>query len=142
MIFLDADNGIKNNFLQNVTRLYNSSFSAGSFYTIPDSSSWRANALFNIIHLLKVVGFKPHGKCFLTKNLFGKIGGWDERIKIGTTVDFNSRLKKQCQKEGLNYGITNIKIKASLRRFKTQGYLSVLWIWFCAYFGLRNKWYD
>lgn len=142
LIFFDADNGIDPNFLQNVIKQTNSSLSAGCFYTIPESNSWKDHALFNFLHLLKICGGKPHGKCFLTKNLFDKLGGWNERIKIGTTVDFNSHLKRACQKEGLNYAVTNIKIKASLRRFKNQGYLSVLWVWVVAYFGLRNRWYD
>lgn len=142
LIFLDADNRMKNDFLQNVAKIYNSSLSAGSFYTIPESNSWSDNALFNILHFLKVLGFKLHGKCFLTKDLFYKMGGWDEKVKIATTVEFNDRLKKECQKNGLKYKITNIKIKASMRRFKKQGYLKILWVWFCAYFGLRNRWYE
>lgn len=142
LIFLDADNEIKSDFLQNVATLKNSQISAGSFFTLPNSKLWSDNFIFYLLHLFKILGLKPHDKCFLTKELFFKIKGWNEKVKIGTTVEFNERLKKECLKNGLKYKITDIKIKASMRRFKKQGYLKILWIWFCAYFGLRNRWYD
>lgn len=135
LVFLDADNRVSENFLQNIENKTTKKTIGGSFKTIPYDGNYLISFIFIILEIIKRYGFKPFGKSFINKEIFYKIGKFNENIVLGENVEIFLKLKKYCKKNKKK--IIHIKetIYCSSRRFQMVNPHIILRSWFFAYLG-------
>ena len=129
LFFLDADAVLPNNFFKKALMEFNSrNLELGSFCLIPlpinKISSFFLNIFYNqpIILLERAL---PHAAMgiFIKKELFEKVGGFDEDI---TLAEDHSLARRAVKVFKAKFGIIkSTKIFVSDRRFKTDGWISV-----------------
>ena len=128
LFFLDADEILPDNSLGKILAEFNKrNLDIASFClsTLPASkiSSFVLNVFYNnpVILLEKIL---PHAAMgiLVKKDLFQKLNGFDEEIKLAEDMDLARRAKNKFK---ANFGIIrSVKIFASDRRFKTDGWFS------------------
>ena len=137
LLFLDADSKINNNLLHEINKL-NPSFIGGSCKTHPDNKKLFEKTLWHIINLTSFFTKTPNGTSFIRKDIFNKIKGYNENIRIGEDTE----LIKKAAKHGKIKIITDSHILTSMRRFEKNGYIKTLSSWIFAFFKPNNKDYE
>ncbi len=135
LVFLDADTIVSNNYLSEISKMI-------EIYDI-GCAKWKSESntiLGNYIVWLtnrynrKNIG----GNFFIKKDLFNKLGGFNEGMKRGEDTDFGERAKGI----GARYVFTeNCFIIPSERRFRENGYLKMIiksGFWGFFYKNFRN----
>ncbi len=131
LVFLDADSRIKNNFLRKLDKyikihkglLFIPAFSVSKKDPQLSMIVDFTNAL---ISLSNKIGkpFSTGGSMILEKNFFSIIGGFPEDVPLSE----DHLLVRNAFKYGVNAKfLSNIKVKFSLRRFKREGKLEMLY---------------
>jgi len=139
LVFLDADNVVSKTFLQDIyNKVFVAHYEAGTIFTLPLEESLKGHMLFLVLEIIKLSLRKPFGKNFCSRNVFHKVGGYNEKITIGTNVDFLTRVRNLLMKEKKSLAHIQKPIYASLRRFENKGYEETLFKWFCGYAGIRK----
>lgn len=124
--FLDADTALPNRFIERTLRLFNKKKYdlACTFYT-----PFRKNIFILIIYeFFNLIFFifqkilpSGAGMCMIVKrNVFGKVGGFNEEIKF-EDMELIRRISK-----GFSFGIIPIRIWVSDRRFRRYGIIKML----------------
>ena len=139
ILFLDADNTIKESFLLSLDAYINKeNCTAGTIRTIPDNKNIKSVFVFTILEIIKITFPKPFGKSFVNKEVFNESGGYDENVVLGENVFFLQKVKKSFAGTNRKFGHFTLSTQCSIRRFEKEGYLKVLFQWFIAYLGNQN----
>ncbi len=140
LVFLDADNTIKEEFLASIRdKVEDASILAATIRTLPDQYDIRALIFFWVIELLKMLQLKPFGKSFVRRSALYEINGFNEDIHLGENVDMLVRIKQYARINSKKFiHISKPGIKCSLRRFEKLGYLKIIIPWFIAYLGVKS----
>ena len=143
LIFLDADNRVRPNFLSEISyTMHEKNSAAGTIRTMPDVADARSMFVFWVLELIKVFLRRPFGKSFVNRRIYEKTGGYNEKVVLGENIDFLIRVKEIAKAEGKFFGHVKKPIYCSLRRFNKQGYVRVLGPWLVAYCGFFNLQYQ
>lgn len=139
IVFLDADNLVSPNFLDNLKELMATNRCiAGTFKTLPDQSDLKGNFVFWALEIIKCHLHRPFGKSFVRRDIFHHVNGFNENIALGENVDFLTRVKKLVRDESEVFGHVRKPIFCSLRRFSKHGYMRILLPWLLAYLGFMR----
>lgn len=81
----------------------------------------------NYVKLLNLIGFgMGRGECqIVKKEIFNKIGGYDETIAAGEDFDLYRRISKIGK---IKY-TSKLVVHESPRRFRKYGYIRIIWSW-------------
>jgi glycosyltransferase involved in cell wall biosynthesis len=136
LVFICADCRIENPemFFDYVSNFKNSKYLAATFWfdVFPEEKKWSDyifHTFFNwLIKLLNYVGNgMGRGECQVIKReVFEKVGGYDEELTAGEDYDLYTRIRK-LGKIDVNF---KIKIFESPRRYRKYGYIKILLMWF------------
>jgi glycosyltransferase involved in cell wall biosynthesis len=127
LFFLDADTILQDNFLKNsINEFVNRKLEIASFRLIPISGENKSKIFLDIFYNIPIIIFEkllPHAATgiIVTKNVFEKVGGFDEDIKLSED-HYMARRAQKIAKFGL---IRSAKLLISDRRFKKDGWLKV-----------------
>ena len=133
LLFLDADIVLPPGFLRkSISELGRRNLDIASYSILPKSGKKIIKKGFDVLYNWPASisqNFLPHGAMgiLVKKEIFDKIGGFDEKIKIAEDIYFVRRGAK-LGKFGI---ISSTKIFTSLRRFEKDGYAKTL----LKYFG-------
>ena len=135
LVFLDADNRVSKKFLQIIESKITKKTIGGSFKTIPYDGNYLFSFIFIILEIIKRYGFRSFGKSFISKEIFYKIGKFNENIVLGENVEIFLKLKKYCKKNKKKIIHITEAIYCSSRRFQKVNPYIILKSWFFAYLG-------
>jgi glycosyltransferase involved in cell wall biosynthesis len=129
LFFLDSDTVLPDNFFNKALAEFNGrNLQMASFCLIPLPKSRVSSFFLNIFYNQPIVLLEsalPHAATgiFVKKNLFEKLGGFDEDVKLAEDHYLARRAKKLFK---ARFGIIkSTEIFVSDRRFKTDGWASV-----------------
>ena len=74
---------------------------------------------------------------FCTRDIFDRVGGFDENLEIGEDGKFLRQAKKLGEYEVVKGYVIN-----SMRRFEQKGYFYVCWFWIRRFFYPSMKKYE
>ena len=144
IVFLDADNVVGEHFFRGLKAYIDSTGKLAGTFRLTSYTKWSlGRAVFFILEMIKVFLPRPFGKSFVKKEIFAKTEGFNSAIKLGENVDFLMRVKKICQTTAPNsFGhYKTHPLTCSNRRFRHQGYASVLWQWLLGYLRISESHY-
>jgi len=125
LLFLDADVILPKNFLKkSLEEFKRKDLKIASFCLLPINKNKSHHLVFNIFYNFPTIlleKFLPHAASgiLIEKELFKKISGFDETIKLAEDHNLARQAKKMAK-----YGIVrSTKIYISARRFKKDGWL-------------------
>lgn len=131
LVFLDADSGINHFFTKTLEREIKKQKGLVFIpHTIPDKKDSETKIVFDFINFIVEVSqntsksFSTGGCIFVEKNFFKNLGGFDEKIFMAEDHNLIRKanswgVKARCLKK--------IKVEFSLRRWKREGYLKMLY---------------
>jgi len=135
LIFLDADTVVSDNYLIEIFKM-SETHDIGCAKSLSESKTFfgRYIAWLNSFYGKKNIG----GNFFIKKDLFNKLGGFNENMKRGEDTDLGERAKGI----GARYVfMENCFIIPSERRYRENGYLKMIiksMIWGFIYSNFRN----
>ena len=138
LLFLHADSTAPTGYTQNIIEAINNNYQSGCFRLRFDHGHWflKANAWFTKFNV-NAIRFGDQG-LFVTKDVFKKSGGYDEKLFIMEDQEIIHRLKKYSSFKVLNTYMTTSSRKYLANGFyKTQGTFFIIWL--CYYLGLSQK---
>jgi len=127
LFFLDSDAVLPDNFFEKALPEFgNRKLEIASFCLVPIPRSRISLFLYNISYNWPIVALEkilPHAATgiLVKKNLFEKLGGFDEDVKLAEDM-YLARRAKKIAKFGI---IRSVKIYASDRRVKEDGWLKI-----------------
>lgn len=143
LIFIDADNRLTPEFVDQVCKLHaNPDFCGGTIRTLAEPGNLIGSLVFYCLEAIKMISPKPFGKSVARREAFFQVGGFDPKIKLGENVVFTSKLKRLAKFGSKQFSHIRAPIFCSLRRFDKVGYLRILIPWLIAYLGVRNLPYE
>ncbi len=125
LFFLDADTLLQDNFLNNsISEFENRKLEIASFRLLPISNDKKAKIFLDLFYNIPIIILEkllPHAATgiIIKKNIFEKVGGFDEDIKLSED-HYMARRAQKIAKFGL---IRSAKLLISDRRFKKDGWL-------------------
>ena len=138
LLFLHADSTAQTGYTQKIIEAVNNNYPSGCFRLRFDHEHWflKANAWFTKFNV-NAIRFGDQG-LFVTKDVFKKSGGYDEKLVIMEDQEIIHRLKKYASFKVLNAYMTTSSRKYLANGFyKTQGTFFIIWL--CYYLGLSQK---
>lgn len=135
LVFLDADTIVSDNYLNEISIMCES-YDMGCAKSLSESKTFlgRYIAWLNSLYGKKNIG----GNFFIKKDLFNKLGGFNESMKRGEDTDLGERAMVM----GARYVfMENCFIIPSERRYRENGYLKMIiksMIWGFFYTNFRN----
>lgn len=129
LFFVDADAVLPDNFFEkSLSEFNNRNLEMASFCLVPLPKNWISSFLLNIFYNQPIVLLEsalPHAAMgiFIKKEIFEKVGGFDEDVKLAEDHYLARRATRVFK---ARFGIIkSTEIFVSDRRFKTDGWLSV-----------------
>jgi len=142
ILFLDADLNLPENFLKESLKEFKArKLDVASFGLRPRGGKKIVKIGFDLLYNRPIAlsqKFLAHGAMaiLVKKNIFEKVGGFDERIKLAEDHYFT----RQAFKIGKFGVIKSTKVYIAMRRFEADGYLLTLFKYFlCQLFMLSGK---
>lgn len=133
-IFLDADNLVSPLMIENMANMIDKGVKACTIRNLSQTPLWTAGGVaFLSLEAIKSFFYKPFGKSMVHRDLYSAAKGFNENISLGENVEFLLKVKSHCRKS--EFGHCKSPVYSSVRRFKQQGYYSVLRPWLTAYMG-------
>jgi glycosyltransferase involved in cell wall biosynthesis len=133
LVFLDADILVQKGLLKKIAH---SSFSIGTSKVKPDS-----NKLIDKTMMWLKTQVHPFGFCtgliFCNKELFNKVGGFNETLSLGEDGGFLRAAKKQEK-----FGVVNGYVYNNMRRFREVGHTAILTFWIKNFFFKHKNEYS
>jgi len=124
-LFLDADTILPPNFFEKASKEFEErNLDIASFCLEPRAKNWFKKFLFDVFYnfpILILEKILAHGAqaILVKKEIFEKIGGFDEKIKFAEDHSFMRKAKKFGR-----FGILrSVKVFSSLRRFEKEGFV-------------------
>lgn len=138
LFFLHADSIPSPGYSKKIIEAVNNKYYSGCFRLLFDHAHWflKANAWFTRFNL-NAVRFGDQG-LFVTKDIFKKCGGYNERLYIMEDQEIIHRLKKKS-----SFKVIDGYVKTSSRKYlangiyKTQGTFFIIWLFY--YCGVSQK---
>jgi len=128
LLFLDADLKMSPDFLKkSLEEFARRRLAVASYCLIPRTSKRALKTGFNLLYNRPIVLWQKliaHGSAaiLVKKNIFLRVGGFDEKIKLAEDHYFT----RQAAKLGKFGVIKSAKVYIPMRRFETDGYLFTL----------------
>ncbi|MCI5052806.1 MAG: glycosyltransferase family 2 protein [Simkaniaceae bacterium] len=142
LVFLDADNTSDPNLLNSIRcQIVKSGNFAGVIKTLPSSKTALGMGVFILLDRIKKIGPRPFGKNYCAKDLFLKVGGYNNGIALGENVEFLLKVKKCLKRTGKKIDYISTPVYCSMRRFAKEGFLKVLLQWLSGYLGFYGRQY-
>jgi len=133
-LFLDGDTILPENFFEKALREFEKrNLDVASFCLEPQTQSKFKKLLFNFFYnwlILILEKVLAHGSqaILVKKEIFEKVGGFNEEIKFAEDHSFMRKAKKIG-----NFGILrNVRVFSSLRRFEKEGWIKTYLKYFLA----------
>lgn len=133
LVFLDADIIVDNNTIQEII---NTNVDIGTTLA-------KANSTFKFDKFLMWLKSKTHrfglntGIIFCTKEIFNKVGGFNENLSIQEDGTF----QRACKKIG-NHKVLNVYVYNNMRRYRRIGYINLTKFWLKHLFFKKEKIYE
>ncbi|MEP7229922.1 MAG: TIGR04283 family arsenosugar biosynthesis glycosyltransferase [Ginsengibacter sp.] len=138
LLFLHADSIATTGYTIKIIEAINHNYHSGCFRLMFDYDHWflKANAWFTRFDV-NAIRFGDQG-LFVTKEVFEKSGGYDEKLVIMEDQEIIHRLKKYSSFKVLNaYMITSSRKYLANGIYKTQGTFFIIWMLY--YIGISQK---
>ncbi len=138
LYFLHADSIPPKNFTGSILNAVNKNFSSGCFRLSFDHSHWflKANCWFTRFDV-NAVRFGDQS-LFVTKDVFQKIGGFNESLLMMEDQEIIHRIKKRGR-----FKVMNGIVTTSARKYSDNGIYRMqaifYWIWLFYYLGFSQK---
>lgn len=143
LLFLDADNIVTTDFAKELFhKIGQEKFGFAHVAVECVGRGFAGYLIFRVLDLIKRFVRRPFGKFIVSRELLNKSGFFDERIECGENVEIGMRLYQAAKANGLSYQRVNTPIRTGTRRFKQDGYLKTLLVWFLAYLGYFKQRYS
>lgn len=133
LVFLDADIVPEGNVLRDISICCSN---IGTCYVKPDVNKIIPKTLMKIKSAAHSFGTCT-GLIFCTRDIFDKVGGFDETLEIGE----DGKFLRQAKKLG-DYKVVKGYVLNSMRRFEQKGYVYVCWFWVKRFFYPAMKKYE
>ena len=133
LIFLDADISVSDDTIQKVL---DSGYDIGTCYAKPDVDKIVPKLMMKIKNVAHHFGSNT-GLIFCKKEIYSKVGGFDETMDFGE----DGRFLRQAKAIG-RFGVANTYVTNSMRRFESKGYIKVLLFWIRNIFISEKKGYE
>ncbi|MEK6817150.1 MAG: glycosyltransferase [Nanoarchaeota archaeon] len=133
LVFLDADISITED---TIRKILDSGYDIGTCYAKPDVDKIVPKMMMRIKNVAHHFGSNT-GLIFCTKELYGKVGGFDESMDFGE----DGRFLRQAKALG-KFGVADTYVINSMRRFEKKGYMKVLLFWIRNRFISEKKGYE
>lgn len=129
LVFLDADAGINTNFTKNLKKnIFNKKCLLIIPNIVPDIKEIDTDLIFKFVNMIVELSqnlnkpFSTGGSIIIEKNLFFRIGGFNDKLFLSEDHD----LIQKAQKWGVKAKfIRNLNLKFSLRRIRREGRMSL-----------------
>ncbi len=132
LVFMDADIIAGEGLLKSIAE---SDSTIGTCLVKPDVNKLVPKALMGIKNMIHRFG-ACSGVIFCTKEMFDKVGGFDEDLELGEDGKFLRAAKKIGK-----YGVVRKYAVNSMRRFEKKGYAYICMFWIRQMFR-KNKSYE
>ena len=133
LVFLDADIVPEGSVMQDISGCLSN---IGTCLVKPDVDKIIPKALMKIKSAAHSFGTCT-GLIFCTRDIFDRVGGFDENLEIGEDGKFLRQAKKLGEYEVVKGYVIN-----SMRRFEQKGYFYVCWFWIRRFFYPSMKKYE
>ncbi|MBI2673509.1 glycosyltransferase [Candidatus Woesearchaeota archaeon] len=131
LVFLDADTQLTEGSLKKILETMNHSTIIGTCKGIPESKK----LIYRILLLVKNNLRTPvNGILFCKKNIFNKIGGYDNNKTVKEHRDLIKRALNYGQ-----FGLADTNVVNSMRRFEKLGFGNVALFWLKNLIGNKEK---
>ncbi len=139
LVFIDADTVVPNNLLSKCFDLFKDERVIGAtcYVLLDDKRYWLGGRVVNNLNRLLLrlkVGILPGICTIIRREVFFKVGGYNEDIWPCEDVNFSFKLRKV---EGKLAQLRDVKVFTSARRAKANGLLRSLWMWPFGYYLAR-----
>ncbi|MBI5123032.1 glycosyltransferase [Candidatus Roizmanbacteria bacterium] len=129
LVFLDADAGINTSFIGNLKKsIFNKRCLLIIPNIVPDIKEIDTDLVFKFVNMIVELSqnlnkpFSTGGSIIIEKNLFSRIGGFNDKLFLSEDHD----LIQKAQKWGVKAKfIRNLNLKFSLRRIRREGRMSL-----------------
>lgn len=139
-LFLDADTLLNDGFIKKLDDFKDERHFIGTSKLLPDINTVKARIFMfgnNIAHIISKTSM---ALIFCHKDVYKKVGGFDERMQAGEDLKFiNIALKNKFGKFKYLGGISAV---TSMRRFEINGYFKTAMEWMGGYFFKPPEHYD
>jgi len=141
LIFLDADSRMAATLAAHVASAARRGFPAGCIRIVADSRDWLDRGFFQLMEFGKELFDIQAQMFYCQRQLFGSLGGFDERLRVAEDRDFLIR----CERAGAPLArIRRSYIATSPRRLHARrwrlGMLTMLCRWALANKGIGRRW--
>lgn len=133
LVFLDADIVPEGDIIQEISGCFSN---IGTCLVKPDVDKVIPKALMKIKSAAHSFGTCT-GLIFCTRDIFDRVGGFDENLEIGEDGKFLRQAKKLGE-----YKVVKGYVINSMRRFEQKGYFYVCWFWVKRFFYPAMKKYE
>ncbi len=120
LIFLDADIVVSEDTLH---KILDSNYHIGTAKAIPDEDVIMAKLLMKLKNIVNHFG-QSTGLIFCNKDIFNKVGGFDENLTKREDGTFIRHAKRHGR-----FGVINSYVINNMRRFRKKGYLGLFKFW-------------
>ena len=131
LVFLDADIIVDKDTLD---KIKDSDYDIGVTKVKPDVDKVLPKVLMSLKTKAHTLYGCSSGLIFCTKQIFDKIGGFDESLELGE----DGKFLRAARKIG-NFGMVDAYVYNSMRRLEKVGYPKIIWFWIKHYFLKRKK---
>jgi glycosyltransferase involved in cell wall biosynthesis len=123
LVFFDADTVCSENYLHSILKNVDSGFGYGAPKIISESGTRKGKYIMKKMNTFNKKNKTVGGNCFVQKEHFLKINGFDDKLIKGQDTDFGHRLRNN----GVKYVfIEDAHVVTSERRFKDYWYANFL----------------
>jgi glycosyltransferase involved in cell wall biosynthesis len=131
LVFLDGDCELRNDdfFEKLITKFEEKDLDIATCYFSPDHKNLKTILVFTSVnalkawgHLTKKVVTEGAACIIIKKNVFDRIGGFNEELTVGEDLE----IIKRSIKKGFRFGVIPLLIRTSTRRFRGRSLLGVM----------------
>lgn len=133
LIFLDADIVLGKDVLEKIGK---AKCDVGTTFVKADSKKALPNMLMFLKNPTHYFGYCA-GLMFCTREIFDKVGGFEEGLNVGEDGKFLRAIRKHGK-----YGVIGAFVYNNMRRFEKIGYWKVCWFWIREFFNPEAKEYE
>lgn len=141
LVFLDADSRMAPDLIGNVMEWVRRGYPAGSIRVRADSEDWLDRAFFDLIEFGKKLFHIRAQMCYCARELFERMGGFDEALHLAEDKEFLDRL------QGAGVPVCHVSeswIATSPRRLRSLpfrlGMVAMFARWALAHWGVGRRW--
>ncbi len=139
-LFLDADTLLNDGFIKRLDDFKDKPDFIGTSKLLPDINTAKARIFMSGNNIAHIISKTSMALIFCHKDVYEKVGGFDEKMQAGEDLKFISiALKNKFGKFKYLGGISAV---TSMRRFEINGYFKTAMEWMGGYFFKPPEHYD